>query len=253
MARRWLELALQTLQIQPLFPLALGRVALGPDPLTTAAMMQDVLALRGSTLSNPDPGCAWTGDLNGVWQLHRLPGFAWLREQVEAQAWAYLEALGFKLEEIALFIQRSWPVVSEEGMVVGRHHHPNAHLSAVFYLNGDGSGRGGSLRLFAPRQLNELVPGLGVGHAGPIAANHPLNAAWLDVAPEAGLLVLFPASTDHAVTLNQDADDVRLSISFDLVLSARGESAQATSASASASEYLAPHPDDWTPVSPRLS
>jgi len=44
-ARRWAELALQTLQISArMFPLASGGlVPWGPDPLTTAAMMQDVL------------------------------------------------------------------------------------------------------------------------------------------------------------------------------------------------------------------
>jgi len=242
-ARRWVELALQ---IQPLFPLALGRVRLDPDPLTTAVMMHEVLRLRGVARSNPDPGCAWTGDLNGVWQVHRLPAFEWLRSRLEVEAWNYLQALGFQLNQVELFIQRSWPVVSEAGLELGRHHHPNAHLSAVFYLNGDGSGLGGSLRLFAPRQVNELVPGLGIGYGGPIAPDHPLNAPWLDVAPEAGLLVLFPASTDHAVTVNQDGEDVRLSISFDLFLSARARPGRADPAS----EYLAPHPEHWTPLSP---
>lgn len=222
---------------------------LRPDPLETAVMIQEVLSLRGSAGSNPDPGCAWTGDLNGVWQVHRLPAFQWLRRQVEAQAWDYLEGLGFDLDRVALFIQRCWPVVSEAGMVVGRHHHPNAHLSAVFYLTGDGSGLGGALRLFTPHQVNELVPGLGVGHGGPIAADHPLNAPWLDLAPEAGLLVVFPAGTDHAVTENQDGQNVRLSISFDLALCAPPSSGPA----GSDSEYLAPHPDLWTPVSPRQS
>ena len=45
-------------------------------------------------------------------------------------------------------------MISEAGEQVGRHHHPNAHLSAIYYLNGDGSGRSGCLRLFAPRQVN---------------------------------------------------------------------------------------------------
>jgi len=112
----------------------------GPDPLTTAAMMQDVLALRGSTLSNPDPGCAGPAIsmVSGSCTAYLvLPGCA---NKLKLRP-GPTRSLGFKLEEIALFIQRSWPVVSEEGMVVGRHHHPNAHLSAVFYLNGDGSGR----------------------------------------------------------------------------------------------------------------
>ena len=53
------------LVIQPLFPVALGQVQLRPDPLELAAQLQALLALRGGAASNPDPGCAWTGDLNG--------------------------------------------------------------------------------------------------------------------------------------------------------------------------------------------
>jgi hypothetical protein len=139
-------------------------------------------------------------------------------------------------------------VLSEAGQVVGRHHHPNAHLSAVYYLNGDGSGRSGCLRLYPPRQLNELVPGLAVGHDGPLCADSEAarqwNAPWHDVAPRAGLLLLFPAGLDHAVLENQDPDDHRYSLSADFVLSAPA------AAGPSAAEYLAPHPQHWQAIDP---
>ncbi|NDF62685.1 MAG: hypothetical protein EB136_07135, partial [Synechococcaceae bacterium WBB_3_034] len=212
-----------TLELQPLFPLALAQVQLRLDPLELAVMLQEVLALRGSAEGNPNPGCAWTGDINGVWQLHRLPAFAGVCEQLRRHSWGYLEALGFAREGLALHIQRAWPVVSAPGQAVGRHHHPNAHLSAILYLNGDGSGRSGCLRLFPPRAINELVPGLAVGHGGPLCPERPAaarwNAPWFDLAPRAGLLVLFPAGTDHAVTPNDDPEELRLSLAFDLVLS----------------------------------
>ena len=231
------------LTLQPLFPLALGMVQLASDPLDTALQMQAIRQLQGGEDSNPDPGCAWTGDLNGVWQLQLQPQFAPLVAILAGHAAAYLEGLGFARKRVALHIQRCWPVVSEVGQVVGRHHHPNAHLSAVYYLNGDGSGRSGCLRFFPPRQPNELVPGLAVGHEGPIrpgtAAAAQWNAPWFDLAPRAGLLVLFPAGVDHAVLENEDPDDSRFSISLDLVLTApqAGEGEPP--------EYLAPHPGDW--------
>jgi hypothetical protein len=237
-----------SMELQGLFPLALAKVQLQLDPWELALLMQEVLALRGDAEGNPEPGCAWTGDINGIWQLHRLEAFAAITAEVERQAWLYLEQLGFRAGSVALHVQRAWPVVSEAGQAVGRHHHPNAHLSAVLYLNGDGTGRCGCLRLFPLRQPNELVPGLAVGHGGPIdgasTGGRQWNAPWLDVAPQAGLLVLFPSSTDHAVTANEDDDDLRLSLAFDLALTAPlaepGEPAPP--------EYLAPHPAQWSAV-----
>ena len=231
------------LQLQPLFPLALGLVQLACDPLDTALQMQAIRGLQAGAGSNPDPGCAWTGDLNGVWQLQRHACFTPLIATLCAHAQTYLQELGFDPARVALHLQRCWPVVSELGQVVGRHHHPNAHLSAVYYLNGDGSGRSGCLRFFPPRQPNELVPGLAVGHGGPIlsgaAAARRWNAPWHDVAPRAGLLVLFPACVDHAVLENESEDDSRYSISLDLVLTAPA------AGHGTPPEYLAPHPEDW--------
>jgi len=236
------------LSLEPLFPLALGRVQLVLDPLDLALLMQAVLALRGEAEGNPMEGCAWTGDINGVWQVHRLPAFSAISRAVQEHAWGYLQGLGFDPTQVALHIQRAWPVVSEPGQVVGRHHHPNAHLSAIVYLNGDGSGRSGCLRLFTPSALNELVPGLAVGHGGPILNEGPAaaqwNAPWFDLAPRAGLLVLFPAGLEHMVLENRDANDSRFSISFDLVLT----SPPCPTPGQQVGEYLAPHPSAWTAV-----
>lgn len=230
--------------LQPLFPVALGQVALPADPLEAAVLMRAMLALRGEAESNPDPLCAWTGDLNGVDQLQRHAAFAPLISRLTGHVWTYLQALGFDPAAVALHLQRCWPVVGEAGQVVGRHHHPNAHLSAVYYLNGDGSGRSGCLRLWPQHQSNELVPGLAVGHGGPIraddAAAQQWNAPWFDVAPRAGLLVLFPACIDHAVLENDDDEDRRFSISMDFVITAPAEPSAGWRP-----EYLAPHPGAW--------
>ena len=225
------------LVVAPLFPVALGQVQLRPDPLDLAVQLQALLALRGEASSNPDPGCAWTGDLNGVWQLQQHPVFAGLIAELVGQARRYLEQLGFDLSQVALHIQRCWPVLSEADQVVGRHHHPNAHLSAVYYLTGDGSGDCGCLRFWPQRQVNELVPGMAVGHGGPLLPS-PWSRPWVDVAPRAGLLVLFPSCLDHAVLPNASADQLRASISLDLVLSA-------AAAAQPPPEYLAPHPSHW--------
>ena len=98
------------LVMQPLFPVALGQVQLRPDPLELAAQLQALLAQRGTACSNPDPGCAWTGDLNGVWQLQRHALFAGLIAELLGHAKAYLQQLGFDLNQVALHIRVDRPV-----------------------------------------------------------------------------------------------------------------------------------------------
>ena len=232
------------MELQSLFPLALARVQLQLDPLQLAQWMQEVMDLRGDAQSNPEPGCAWTGDINGIWQLHKLPVFSPLVDAVAEHARDYLAGLGFDLPQVELHIQRCWPVVSASDQAIGRHHHPTAHLSAIVYLTGDGSPSCGCLRLFAPHNLNELVPGLAVGHGGPLQQQlkpaQRWNSPWVDIAPSAGLLLLFPAALDHAVTANTSRDEARLSIAFDLALTAPQGTVPP--------EYLAPHPSQWDPL-----
>ena len=83
---------------------------------------------------------------------------------------------------------------------------------------------------------------MAVGHEGPLAAS-PWSAPWLDVAPQAGLLLLFPSCLDHAVLLNEDPDDLRCSLSIDFALTA-----PVARDGSSPPEYLAPHPSQWQEV-----
>ena len=225
------------MDLHALFPTVVATEQLRLDPLEVAGQLQTLMTLRGDRFSNPDPGCAWTGDLNGVWQLHEHPDFRGLADQVVARVWHYLACTGFDCAQVDLHLQRCWPVLSEWGQVIGRHHHPNAHLSAVAYLSGGGTGNDGALCLHAPSHLNELVPGLAVGHGGPLRDDHPgTQPQWL-LAPEPGLLVVFPSRLDHSVLENADPDGLRVSVSFDFVLTAR--------AAERPPEYLSPHPNQW--------
>ena len=99
-------------QCHPLFPPTVATEQLALDPLDLAVKLQALLTLRGEATGNPSEGCAWTGDLNGVWQLHRHPDFEDLAGQVTAAAWCYLERLGFARRRLALHLQRCWPVFS---------------------------------------------------------------------------------------------------------------------------------------------
>ncbi len=87
----------------------------------------------------------------------------------------------------------------------------------------------------------ERQAGSGQFHGGPIASEHPFNSESWDLAPEVGLLVLFPSRLDHSVLANGDPESLRCSISFDFVITAPEQG--------NPPEYLAPHPSQWTPCS----
>jgi len=203
-ARRWLELALQTLQDSAAVSARpSGGVALGPDPLTTGRrlMQGPCIALARRTLSTRIQ--VVPGPANLQWclsKLHRLPGFAWLREQVVSSGLGPTsEPSASSSKEIALFIQRSGRLVSEEGMVVGRHHHPKCPPQRRL-LSQRRRLRAG--RFAAPVRatpsLKRASCRAGVGHAvDRFAANPSAQCGWLDVGPRGWTAGSVPASTDH--------------------------------------------------------
>ena len=223
------------------FPLAIARETLLPPDDLLACMQQHILDWRGDVFANPSGESAWTGDVNGVAAIHAHPDFAWLRQQVEAQVLGFCQQLGFDTDALELMIQRAWPIVSEPGQSIGAHHHPNAHLSVVYYLSGDGDPDAGCLRIFDERPRNELVPGMSVGYGDVLEVDNPYNRGWVDYAPHAGLMLIFPSSTRHGVTENC-SDGLRLSVSFDIHISARA-------AQGPAPEYLAPPVTSWSAFS----
>ena len=78
------------LQLHQLFPTVVATTQIPLDPLKHASCMQALLRLRGEAEGNPSEGCAWTGDLHGVWQLHQQEPFQALAQLVVDQAWSCL-------------------------------------------------------------------------------------------------------------------------------------------------------------------
>ena len=87
-------------QLHQLFPTVVATTQLPLDPLQQASCMQALLRLRGEAEGNPSDGCAWTGDLHGVWQLHQQEPFQALAQRVVDPAWSYLDSLGFERSQV---------------------------------------------------------------------------------------------------------------------------------------------------------
>lgn len=209
------------------------------DDLAAAAAHRDacVAAVYEAYERSPERGdAAWTGDVHGEDWIHEDPRFGWLTSAVAEHAWIYLAGLGHDLDELELYVQRCWPVVSAPGQWVAGHAHHTAHLSAVYYLSA--APDSGALRFANASRPNELSPGAGAGATGAYREWNALNFGASDYAPIEGRLVLFPSKQRHEVLRNESAVD-RVSISFDLVISTR------SGRPGGRHEFLTPPPDRW--------
>ncbi len=226
--------------IETWFPLAIYYDDLLDAPKYQQHLIDAVLQLEkeGAEPRNY-PEMAWTGDLHGVEQIHTHPAFSWIVEQVESHTVIYLQELGVDLSKVDLYIQRAWPIVSRTEQEVGSHCHNTAHISAVYYIKvpTEGTYDPGRLVFFNDARVNEVSPGLGSENTDIVDANNPLNQLYTDYLPVEGRLLIFPAKQRHAVTMNE-TDELRLSLSFDIVLTATGKAAGEY-------EFLTPPPNQW--------
>jgi len=223
------------------FPLAVYYEDLAEAADHKAGLLAAVQQLKASAQAARNfPEMAWTGDLHGVEQIHRDPRFAWVVHQVETHTVIYLRELGLDLDPVELYIQRAWPVVSQPQQEVGSHSHRTSNISAVYYISvpEPGGDEAGSLVFFDDVRQNEVSPGLGIENTDIIAQWNFLNQDQAVYWPVEGRLILFPSKQRHAVSINH-TDQARISLSFDIVMTA------ATGQAAGTYEFLSPPPTQW--------
>ncbi|MEM9815868.1 MAG: TIGR02466 family protein [Cyanobacteria bacterium P01_D01_bin.6] len=230
------------------FPLAIYYEDLPDAQRHQAAFLTAIQELEAAVLERRNfPEMAWTGDLHGIHHVHLDDRFSWLVQQVETHVVAYLHILGIDLSQVELYIQRAWPVVSRHQQEVGVHCHNTAHISAVYYVSVPQSGtdESGCLAFIDDARQNEVSPGLGSENTDIISRWTPFNQDQALYPPVEGRLIIFPARQRHGVTLNHTAD-MRVSVSFDIVLTA------ASGRAAGTYEFLTPPPMLWRQFSPQL-
>jgi uncharacterized protein (TIGR02466 family) len=226
--------------IETWFPLAIYHDDLADAALYQQDLVAAVLELeRDGAERRNYPEMAWTGDLHGVAQIHTNPRFRWIVGQVERHTHIYLQELGVDLSKVDLYIQRAWPIVSRTEQEVGSHCHNTAHISAVYYIKVPVADTydPGRLVFFDDARVNEVCPGLGSENTDIVAEDNYFNQLQIVYEPVEGRLLLFPAKQRHAVTMNE-TDELRVSLSFDIVLTAAGSAAGAY-------EFLTPPPNQW--------
>lgn len=221
------------------FPLAIYYDDLAEHEQHKASHLARIRQLRTSSgEQRTSQTASWTGDVHKADQLHNDPAFAWLTQQIERHALIYLKILGYDLNKIVLYIQRSWPIIATKGQSVSRHAHYNAHLSAVYYVSIPKEGYAGKTRFFNEQKSNELSNGINSNMTSGYSEYNEFNYTHVSYAPVEGRLIMFPARQFHDVDVNQTDED-RISISYDIIIAANLSNHSATP------EFLMPPPENW--------
>src|SRR4051794_24669437 len=107
------------MSIDAWFPLVVYYTDLHESALQKPGLVKRILEIYDSADNRRDSSSAWTGDIHNAERIHCDAAFTWITEQVGAHAIEYLKTLGHDLAKIDVYIQRSWPVISEKGQGVG--------------------------------------------------------------------------------------------------------------------------------------
>jgi uncharacterized protein (TIGR02466 family) len=115
----------------------------------------------------------------------------------------YLGSLGYK--QINLYSEVFFSEMFE-GDFHAAHEHPNTTLSGIVYLRvPEGSSK---IRFHDPRFHNKVVN-------LPVIESNQANWQWYDIAPEEGLVLIWPGWLNHEVLKNQSKEG-RLTAVFNL-------------------------------------
>ena len=164
----------------------------------------------------PDHPYAWTGDTHEHGFLHLEDSYRPLIDALTPHLGKYMEALQLSTENLDLFFQRCWPVMTTKKQKVKPHSHAQSHISLVYYLQKPADS--GGIRFSMLSAPNELAPNLFEPQMGVFRTQStPINSNHVDLDVQEGHVLLFPSSAMHE-TLQSESDEERISISADIVL-----------------------------------
>lgn len=157
-----------------------------------------------------------TVDYKGVDFLKRPePSIVWLQDEISTTLSSYLESC-----DISYTIQgdiQAWPNVNRRGDYHGPHNHGWSYLSGTYYVQvpEEGSSGADDGNGMQPAAITFSDPRYGAyRHAS--TTNTDADARHT-VHPKPGTLLMWPSPLTHYVHPNH-SDDVRISVSFNVVL-----------------------------------
>ena len=203
--------------IETWFPTPIYYADLNPSDKDSAMMTQYLINFHQDKFSNlAKPGEDFTetarpnltGDVYGDNQIASQKPFQWLNRQINYHLDKFLEKLGVPSQRFSYHVQKSWPVVIEDGGSVYEHNHSNANFSAVFYIQTEEGNDSGKIAFKSP---NEILGNLPLRYND----NNKLNMSVVKYRAIQNRLILFPSALQHEVEIYSGSTP-RYSVSYDL-------------------------------------
>ena len=117
-----------------------------------------------------------------------------------------LDEMGWEYNPDKIKIPVMWSIINKKGSFNIQHNHPNAYLSAAYYVQV--SKNSGNIKFFDPREQKNIRQ--------PKIKNYTDTSAVItEMTPQEGDLLIFPAYLYHSVGENLSEDD-RIIISFNV-------------------------------------
>tara|TARA_B100000686_G_C16612629_1_gene874654 strand:- start:236 stop:841 length:606 start_codon:yes stop_codon:yes gene_type:complete len=117
-----------------------------------------------------------------------------------------VEEIGWNYDSDRVKIEAMWSIINKKGSFNIQHNHPNAYLSAAYYVKFPE--KSGNIKFFDPReQKNIRYP--------KITKYTEISAPIVEITPKEGDLLIFPAYLYHAVSENLAEED-RIIVSFNV-------------------------------------
>lgn len=196
-------------EIFSFFPTLVWKVQLKPDlSARINTTVRESLEAQNPRLAELAPGKGWQSDQ----RLHTLEDYADLVACIMRSAGSVLKLLKVGYEAIEL--TGCWINVGTRGASHAMHSHPNNFLSGVYYVQT--SPGADKLNFHDPRpQASIMRP--------PVTELTAHNTDQVVVQVTNGTLVMFPSWLPHSVPPGE-SDELRISISFNLMFSSFAES-----------------------------
>jgi uncharacterized protein (TIGR02466 family) len=223
-----------------LFPLSIYKEKVGLDE-GIRKMFADLITRQNNATAKKDGSSdeAWVGGMHGELSIHLQKEFAPLINEYPKHLHNYLGQLGFRRDDLDIFVTRCWGTYGRSNETISPHVHTSSVLSIAYYVSlPEGSA---SISFECDSHQNDPIKGLfrESRRSGLIDPTNALSALAVAIDVQEDDIVIFPSSTMHGVRPGQQKAP-RISIASDTLFLTK----QVTN-----SEKILPPVSNWRNVS----